>query len=266
MNIKEALQKTIQQLKQANIATYHIDALLILKDTIKKDDVYVLTNPQKELNDRQIEEIERLTNKRKLRYPMAYITHSKEFYGLEFYVDDRVLIPRPETELIVDVTLKIASDIKNPKIVDIGTGSGCIAITLSKLLDTHITASDISKEALNVAKLNAKRLDADISLINANGLDFLKNGIDIITTNPPYVLENEYELLSEDVKFEPKIALIPPSGNGFIEDLIEKAKQLTKWLIMEIGPSQLKIIKNSRYIYKIIRDFSNKERVAVFKF
>ncbi|WP_025209321.1 peptide chain release factor N(5)-glutamine methyltransferase [Hippea sp. KM1] len=266
MNIKEALQKAIQTLKDADIATYHIDALLILKEAIKKDDVYILTNPDKELKKEQIETIEELLNKRRCKYPMAYITHSKEFYGLEFYVDEGVLIPRPETELVVDATLKIASGIENPRIVDLGTGSGCIAITLSKLLNRCIVASDISTEALRVARLNARRLKADVCFVNADGLGFIKDRVDIIATNPPYVLEDEYKGLSDDVKFEPKIALMPSSGNAFIQNLIEDARRITEWLVMEIGPPQIKLIKDNPYTYKIIRDFSNKERVAILRF
>ncbi len=264
MVIRELLEEGFKELKKSNIATYHIDTLLILQTVLNKDDVYILTNPNKAVSRKQKEEFFRLIEKRKKYYPIAYITHKKEFFGLEFYVDERVLIPRPETELLVEETIKLSEEFKNPIIVDVATGSGCIAISLSKTLNLTTYASDISKDAIEVAKINRDRLKANVKFIVADKLSFLKKA-DIIVCNPPYIAQNEYNNLQADVKFEPRIALIDETGINFLKDLLEQAKHKAEYLVSEIGYNQLEKVKQLKgYIYSK-NDFNNLPRLAVFK-
>ena len=266
MKIKEALSLLIKTLKGANIATYSMDALIILEKSTQKDDVFCLTNPDYKLSRDEMDQLNRLLEKRVKKYPMAYIQNSKEFYGFEFYVDENVLIPRPETELIVEEALKAAQEFKNPKIVDVGTGSGCIAITLSKLLNVKIAAGDISKKALDIAKMNAEKLEADVKFIEADTLSFLKEKVDIIVSNPPYIDDGEYENLQDDVKFEPKNALICRNGTQIIEKLINQAKDLCRYLIIEIGYDQEEFAKTYKNLLYVKKDFAGLPRIAVFRF
>ncbi len=266
MKIKEALSILTKTLKESNIATYSIDALIILKESTQKDDVFCLTNPDYELSKDESDKLNRLLEKRVKKYPIAYIQNSKEFYGFEFYIDENVLIPRQETELLIEETLNVAKEFKNPKIIDVGTGSGCIAITLSKLLNIKITASDISKKALDTAKINAEKLQADVEFIEADTLLFLKEKVNIIVSNPPYIDENEYKNLQEDVKFEPKKALICKNGTQIIEKLINQAKDLCRYLIIEIGYDQEEFVKTYKSLLYLKKDFAGLPRVAVFRF
>ncbi|WP_022669606.1 peptide chain release factor N(5)-glutamine methyltransferase [Hippea alviniae] len=264
MVIRELLKHGFKELKESNIATYQIDTLLILKTVLGKDDVYILANPDKNVDKDKESMFFELLNRRKNYYPMAYTTKRKEFFGFDFYVDERVLIPRPETELLVEETIKLSKEFKNPVIIDVATGSGCIAISLSKTLNIPIFASDISKDAIEVAKINRDRLKADVKLIVTDKLSFLKKA-DIIVCNPPYIAENEYERLQPDVKFEPKLALIDKTGTQFLEELLNQAKNRATYLISEIGYNQLEKVKHLNGFMYCKHDLNNLPRVAVFK-
>lgn len=267
MKIREAIKVSIEQLKQANIGTYGNDALILLKTVLKKDEIFVLTNPDYELSEKQEKHFYTLLKKRLMLYPMAYITGKKEFYGIEFMVNEHVLIPRPETEILVEETIKTAKTISAESIVDIGTGSGCIAITLSNILNKKVFASDISKSALQVAKLNRSRHKAKVDLILSNGIDWIGKKVDIIVSNPPYVSKEDYINLSKDVKYEPKEALISgDEGLSFIKYLIEHSRNLTRYLILEFGYNQSQFIKNQNHLLRISKDLSGIYRAAVFKF
>ncbi len=266
MNIKYALSVLIQDLKESNIATYSVDALLILKKVTGLSDVFLLSNPEYKLSKKEVDMLYIYLKKRKNRYPMAYITNSKEFYGFEFYVNENVLIPRPETELLVDETIDLAKQFDNPAIIDIATGSGCIAISLSKVLNINIAASDLSFEALKVAQFNANKNQADVDFIAADMLSFLRKRVNIIVSNPPYIEEESYEFLQQDVKFEPKQALTCKNGTYYIEKLIQQSKHLCNYLIIEIGFNQEDFVKRFDNLICVKKDLSNNPRVAVFKF
>ncbi len=267
MKIREAIKISMEQLKKANIGTYGNDALILVKTVLKKDEIFTLTNPGYELSEKQEKYFYDLLKKRLMLYPMAYITGKKEFYGLEFSVNEHVLIPRPETEIVVEETIKIAKAINAKSIIDIGTGSGCIAITLSNILNKKVVASDISKNALQVAKLNRNKHKAKVDFIQSDGINWIGKKVDIIVSNPPYVSKEDYPNLSEDVKYEPKEALISnDKGLSFIKHLIKHSKNLTKYLILEFGYNQSQFIKNQNHLLKISKDLSGIDRVAVFKF
>ncbi len=268
MTVREALKIAINELKKANnIGTYGNDAVILLKTVLNKSDVFVLTNLDYELTQEQEHYLFRFLEKRKKRYPIAYITHKKEFYGFEFFVDERVLIPRPETELLVEETINIAKNDKIDTIVDIGTGSGCIAITLSKLLNKRVFASDVLRDALRVAKLNRDKHTANVDFVLSNGLEWIGKRVDVIVSNPPYVSKEDYKNLSDDVKYEPKGALIAEEdGLSFLKYLITQAQDLTRYLILEFGYNHSDFIKNQKNLIKISKDLSGIDRVAVFKF
>ncbi len=266
MTVREALNLAINELKKANILTFGNDAIILVKTAIGKDEVFVLSNLRYELTQQQEKIFFDLLEKRKKRYPIAYITHVKEFFGFPFYVDERVLIPRPETETLVEETIKIARETSHKTIVDVGTGSGCVAITLSKTLKQKVLASDISQDALDVTKINKNRLSADVDLVLGDGINWL-SGADIVVSNPPYVSEREYQSLSDDVKYEPKMALISDDdGLAFIKKLINEARERCNYLVVEFGYNQHAFIESQNNLMRIARDLSGIKRVAVFKF
>jgi release factor glutamine methyltransferase len=168
--------------------------------------------------------------------PIQYIRGRSELYGREFVVDDRVLIPRPETELLVEATLDRAPH--GARIVDVGTGSGCIALTLAlERPDLRVIGVDKSLEALSVAKLNRERLNANAQLAASDLLDSVRSA-DIIVSNPPYIPEADVETLATEVRdFEPRIALTPgPLGTEAIERILEAAGNA--FILMEVGFGQ----------------------------
>jgi release factor glutamine methyltransferase len=181
--------------------------------------------------------------RRERREPTAYILGMREFWSLEFIVTPAVLIPRPETEFIVEEALKVAGD--RPRMADIGTGSGCIAVSLAhERSHARIVATDVSGEALEVARLNAQRHGvADrVEFVRTSFLDGVDGPFDVITANPPYVKDGDKPALSRDVRHEPEVALFGGSdGLGAIEATLAAARARLApggWLIMEFGYGQ----------------------------
>ncbi|MDD3773763.1 MAG: peptide chain release factor N(5)-glutamine methyltransferase [Patescibacteria group bacterium] len=235
MNIKRSLYLTEQKFKKAGIKTADLDALLLLKFILKKPKEYILAHPEKNLTKKQEKEFFVLVKKRASRFPVAYILGEQEFYGRKFKVNKNVLIPRPETEKIIELVLKKIKEMphfakgfpglsfgqKKLKILDLGTGSGCIAITLANELDKQkvkyqITASDISCDALKIAKENAKKLihrnhhekkpkESQIHFIKKDIFQNIKGKFNIIVANLPYVKAKE---IKNELKFEPQLALL----------------------------------------------------------
>lgn len=236
------------------------------------------------LNKTQEAKLSVMLKRRQAGEPIQYITGFTEFMGFSFKTDRRALIPRPETEILVEEALKL---IKNnftdqPRILDLGTGSGNIAISLSKYLPkAMIFASDISREALEIAYENAKINGGDkqISFIESdlfnNGFDDKNNLFDVIISNPPYLTEKELNDSSIEISFEPRIALDGGrEGLEFYRNIINDApKYLRKggYLIFEIGFNQLKKIKGivdnrkKFVIEKTIKDYNNIDRVVFLK-
>lgn len=204
--------------------------------------------------------------------PVQYIVGNVNFYGYELKVNKNVLIPRRETEELVEEVIKRSSNFKNPRIIDVGTGTGAIAISISKELNTHVYASDISEDALNVARENTSNLSADVTLLQGDMLEPYKNmRINIIVSNPPYIKEDE---IIEDIVYnnEPHIALFAKNnGLEYYENILKNAKDILddKFLIaFEIGKTQgeevrklaLEYLKNVRV--EIKKDLSLKDRMV----
>ena len=283
MLVKKALQYSKEILKKADITTPQLDAEVLLSFILKKSKEWLYTNNLYELSATEIFQYKKLIKHRKNHEPIAYITSQKEFFGLNFYVDKNVFIPRPETEILVETALKIISSRQMAKkqeklvIADIGTGSGCIAISVTKKLakienlNFKIYAIDISQKTLEVAKLNAKNqnIPRKITFLKGNLLLSVPEKVDLILSNPPYVLESEK--ISPEVKFEPKKAVFVTKKSFFREFIAQIDEKMKKngICLMEIG-NQKKEIQNiidknyPNIKVEFINDYSKLPRFAKF--
>ena len=276
MNYNEILKKGENYLRKNKIKNPNLDAELILSKVLNKKREEILLNTNNKLKNRDILIFEKYLQRRFLKEPMAYILGYKYFWKYKFLANKSVLIPRPDTELIIEESLNYIRNDKSKKILDIGTGSGCIIVSIIKERPKCVaTAIDISKKAIIVAKTNAKlhHLENKINFINIDIDKYKSYNYDLIISNPPYVNSIELNRLDDDIKsHEPKLALSGGS-DGFreIKKVIAKSKALLKIngkLIMEIGHKQrnqsLKILKNfGFYINKISKDLSGKDRCIV---
>ena len=276
MNYLQAIKFGNEILKKSNVYNYNLDSELLLANTLNITREKVLINLQSKISLNDFDYYKRLILRRYKKEPIAYILKKKEFWKNLFFVNKNVLIPRPETELIVDEILSITEITCRKKILDIGTGTGCIIISIIKERPNfHATALDISKKALNIAKYNAKmhHLLNKIKFINIDVDKFQHNKYDFIVSNPPYIKKFDLKRLDVDVKnFEPHIAL-EAGIDGFrdIKKLIKKSKKLLKMsgkLIFEVGEKQANyakylLNKNGFYINKIRYDLKSMPRVII---
>ena len=276
MNYLQAIKFGNEILKKSNVYNYNLDSELLLANTLNITREKVLINLQSKISLNDFDYYKRLILRRYKKEPIAYILKKKEFWKNLFFVNKNVLIPRPETELIVDEILSITEITSRKKILDIGTGTGCIIISIIKERPNfHATALDISKKAINIAKFNAKmhHLLNKIKFINIDVDKFQHNKYDFIVSNPPYIKKFDLKRLDVDVKnFEPHIAL-EAGVDGFrdIKKLIKKSKKLLKMsgkLIFEVGERQgdytkYLLNKNGFYINKIRYDLKSMPRVII---
>ena len=246
MNIMEAIKKGIIELKNSNIDFPKLKARLLMQYVLNKPRQYVIVNDMEELELK--EEKEYFFNIKKLRQgiPLEHITHQKEFMKLNFFVDENVLIPRQDTEILVEEVINIAKKTNSKKILDLCTGSGAIAVSLAKYLpDAKITALDISNDALKIAKKNARsnNVEEQITFINSDMFTNLnEEKFDIIVSNPPYIKTDIIESLDEEVKKEPYIALDGgQDGLYFYRKIIKQGYEFLKYkgyICLEIGFDQ----------------------------
>ena len=276
MNYLETLNFGSNKLKLKNISSHILDSELLLSFTLNLPREKILTNLNEKIKKQKFNIYKRLLSRREKNEPIAYIIKKKEFWRNIFYVNKNVLIPRPETELIVEEVLKVLKISSSKRLLEVGTGSGCIIVSiLQERLNCCATAIDISKKALNIAKFNAKmhHLTDKIKFIHNDIDKFQDNKYDFIISNPPYIEKFNISRLEENIKlFEPNQAL-EAGVDGFreIKKLIKKSKKLLKIngkLIFEIGKSQhtnakKMLLDNGYYINKVIKDFSSIPRVIV---
>ena len=279
MKIKDVLKNGIESLNQNKIEDASLKARMLLSNILDKSKEYLIIHDEEEINDKinnlYMQKIERLRNYE----PIQYIINNQEFMGFDFYVDENVLIPQPDTENLVEEILFIVDSIKdkNLKILDLCTGSGAIAISLSKILKSDkilIYGSDISEKALKIAQDNAIQNCSKIVFLKSNIFSEINDNykFDIIVSNPPYIETNTIENLSEEVKHEPHIALDRgEDGLYFYREIIKNAKKhLNKngYLAFEIGYNQKqqveKLLDENGYknIYSR-KDLSGNDRVVV---
>ena len=287
MNINQAIINYAKKLDNINndYKVSYIEAQTIIMHTLNISKVKLISEGLKELTEANINQIETFINRRLNYEPLSYIINKKEFYGFDFYVDSNVLIPRPETEEIIDLVLDYTKDKDNISICDIGSGSGNIPITLKKLFleqnkNIDITALEISSSAVEVIKKNTLNILGSIdsiNIINADALDFLtEKKFDIIVSNAPYVPLRDRDSLQMDLEFEPQNALYSGyDGLDFYRNFLSIINRYLKdngAFFFEIGYDQGEAlinicngidIKNAA----VEKDLSNKDRFLVcFKY
>lgn len=277
MTIKEILNKGTFILRDNNIETPKLKARLLLQFTLNKPREYLIVYDNKEITENKENEFFENINKLIEGIPLQYITKSQEFMKLTFFVNDKVLIPRPDTEILVEEVIKIGKKIKNPVILDLCTGTGAIAISLKKYLkNSTIYASDISEEALKVAKKNAESNNAKVEFFKSNLFkDIPKMKFDIIVSNPPYIKKDVLKTLEKQVQNEPEIALNGGTdGLKYYKKIVKDGYDYLKYngyLCFEIGYDQkidvTKIIENEKkYINTYcVKDLYDNDRVIITK-
>ena len=276
MNIENILNEGIRILQKNKIPNSQLDSEILLSNSIKRDKKYIILNPKEILNSEQSEKFKSLIERRKKGEPVAYLINKKEFWKDEFFVNKDVLIPRPDTELMIEQVLKIYSRDEQLQVLDIGTGSGCILLSILKERPNFYgTGIDISKKSINVSKLNANqlRLINRVKFFHSSVDNFKIGKYDLIVSNPPYIELLNLKYLEKDVvNFEPKLAL----SGGFdgvlkIREVINKASNLIKKngkFILEIGFNQknkVKIILKEKgfYVNKTIKDYGKNDRCII---
>jgi len=276
MNIGNTLSEAINILKENKIKNPQLDVEILLSKLIKKDKKYLILNPKEVLNPKKIDIFKNLINRRKKGEPVAYLINEKAFWKNEFYVDKDVLIPRPDTELLIEKILQIYSKKPQLRILDIGTGSGCILLSLLKeRKKDYGIGIDISKKSINVSKINAKLLNlSNRSKFFHSSIDNFNSGkYDLIVSNPPYIELLNLKYLEKDVvNFEPKLALNGGlDGFSEIRTVICKAGGLIRKkgkLILEIGFNQKNkakemLKKQGFYVNHTFRDHGNNDRCII---
>ena len=276
MNIKDTLNSGLKILKNFNINNSILDSEILLAKAIKKNRQYIVLNSQKNLNRNSLKIFFDLIERRKRGEPIAYLTNKKEFWNETFYTDQNVLIPRPDTEIVIEELLKTSSKKLQLQVLDIGVGSGCILLSfLKERPNFYGTGIDICKKSINISKYNAKLLHLKnrIRFFNSSVDNFNLGKYDIIVSNPPYIKVLDLKYLDKDVLYyEPKLAL-----NGGLDGLLMIRKVIIKSsilikkkgkLILEIGFNQKNKVeeilkKNGFYINKILKDYGKNYRCIV---
>lgn len=281
MTLAEAINNAATRLSSAGVGTPRLDAEVLLRHVLDRDRAWMLAHYRDRLDEELLSIFERAVERRAEREPLQYITGKQEFWGLEFTVSPEVLIPRPETELIIETVLNSMRDRGQAfTVVDLCTGSGCIAVALaSELPHARIIATDKSPGALTVARENARRHSVLDRILFYEGdltspLESLDIGgkVDIIVSNPPYVRSGDYPALQPEVRdYEPALALLAgPEGTEVHQRIINEAIRYLKsngLLIVEMGIGQAetlanKLKENGQYqSFEILRDLASIERV-----
>ena len=278
MNAFEIIKFGSDLLKKAKISTNILDSEILLSKALNKSREEILTNLDRKIDKKNFLVFERYLLRRAQNEPIAYILEEKEFWSKKFYINQYTLVPRPETELLVEEILKLYNDI-NITILDIGIGSGCIILSLlSSLKKSYGIGLDISKNAILVAKKNAKKhqLSENVKFLNRSLERFFGKKFDLIVSNPPYIKRKDLKNLSEDIKrYEPRMALDGGNdGLDLIKKVIYKSKNILKLkgtLALEIGNEQIKkvskiLVNNNFKVRRVIKDYKNNVRCILASF
>ena len=272
MNAFEIIKLGSNLLKEKKIPTFTLDSEILLSKTLNKTRENILINLDQKINEKNISVFKEYLQRRSNNEPIAYILEEKEFWSKKFYINKGTLIPRPETELLVEKILKIYEK-KKISILDIGTGSGCIIISLlSSLKNSNGIGIDISKNAILNAKKNALKykLSNRVRFLNKSFKNIFSKKFDLIVSNPPYIDRKDIKNLSDDIKrYEPRLALDGgKDGLDLIKKVIYKSKNILKingMLALEIGNEQIKkvskiLIDNNFRIKHVIKDYKTNVR------
>jgi len=275
MNALDLIKNGTLALKENKISSHRIDSEILLSSVLGKSREEILINLDEKINSKDIFSFKKLIERRSSKEPLAYILKEKEFWSKKFEVNESTLVPRPETELMLEKLIKIYKD-KKINLLDIGTGSGCILISLlSELKNSIGVGIDISTEALKIAKKNAKKhkINNKIFFYNKSFTEIYDRKFDLIVSNPPYLLTKDIRNLQEDIKrFEPLIALDGGNdGLDVIKKVIYKAKYILKFngmLALEIGNGQFRkvskiLFKNNFRIKYKLKDYKDNTRILI---
>ena len=276
MNIQSAVIEGTNILKSNYIQTAQLDTEIIMANVLCAKREYIILNNHKNLDDNSLDHFRKLIKERAKRKPIAYILNKKFFWDSEFYVDKNTLIPRPDTEIIIEEILRLTKYKNKINILDIGVGSGCILLTILKeRKNFYGTGIDISKKSLDISKINAKNLNVEerTKFYNSDIDKFAKGTYDFIVSNPPYIKSCDLKYLENDViNFEPKLALDGGvDGLSEFRKVIKKSSELIKKngkLILEIGFDQknkvIKLLnKKGFYINSTLKDLAKNDRCIV---
>ena len=276
MNIETALRQAENILNNKNFKSVNLDCEILMSKVLDKDRKYIILNLKKNLENYKLNYFKSLVEERSFGKPIAYLLEKKDFWKSEFLIKKGVLIPRPDTEVIIEQALKLNKNRLKQRILDIGVGSGCILLSLLKEeKNFYGTGIDISANCISLSKINAQRL----GLINRvkffkSDIDNFSNGkYDLVISNPPYINKYDFKYLDKDVaNFEPKLALYGGlDGLSEIRKVVKKSSELIKKngkLILEIGFDQKNKVKNllknkGFYINKVVKDLAKNDRCIV---
>ena len=278
MNIKYALIEVVKRLKENGIEDAELKAKILLAYLLRQDKQYLIINSDKTIEKSTYMLYNNITTKLISGLPLQYITNNQEFMGINFYVDENVLIPQPDTEVLVEEVINIANSLESEnelEVLDLCTGSGAIAIALSKYINKtkKVYASDISEKALEIAKKNAINNNAKVEFIHSDMFEKIKGKFDIIVSNPPYIETNTIKELSKEVRKEPILALNGgKDGLDFYRIIAFKADKYLKnngFVCLEIGYNQkekvTEILKstNNYTNIRVIKDLSGNDRCII---
>ena len=276
MNLQNILKDASDFLKKNKIKSPKLDSELLMSKILKSNRENIILYPNQIISNRMFSDFKNLLNQRALGKPIAYLVGKKEFWKYEFIINEKVLIPRPDSELIVEKVLEITRHRSRLKILDIGVGSGCILLSILKEKeDFYGTGIDISRKCLDLSKLNANRLELKgrVKFFKSDVDNFNYGKYDLIVSNPPYISSAYLKYLDKDViNFEPKNALNGGiDGISEIRKVIIKSSELIKIngkLILEIAFNQKErvselLINQGFYINKVVKDYANNIRCII---
>ncbi len=269
MNLLNLRKQAKQQFKELGIDTEDADFIIAETLNVPRTELPLIN----ELTPKQTKQILKHINERKNKKPVSKIFKRAYFYGLKFKINNKVLSPRQDSEILIETALKYIKQNKIKSVLDLCTGSGCLAIAIKKNADVMLQAADISQAALRLAKTNAKLNDVEIKFVKSNMLTKIKNKFNLIVSNPPYIPTHEINLLEDEVKkFDPILALDGgKTGLDFYKIINDTAiKNLTPdgMLILEIGNEQkddvINMFSNFKFV-ECVPDYGGLNRVLVFK-
>ena len=276
MNINAAILEGAKLLKKNHIKCPELDSEILLANILRKKREYIILNLDKHIKENSLKCFQEMIQQRSLGKPIAYLVKKKYFWNSEFEISEGVLIPRPDTEILIEETLKLYKHKKYASILDIGVGSGCILLSILKEKPYFYgTGIDISEKSINLSSINAKKLGLlnKVKLIKTDVDNFCFGKYDLIVSNPPYIKKNEIKYLEKDVvNFEPNLALNGGlDGTLKILKIVKKASKLLKKngkLIMEIAFNQRTIItkllkQKGFYINKLKKDYAQNDRCII---
>ena len=276
MKLEVAIDKAFKELTKRNIKTAMLDTELLMSKAINKDREFIILNLKNEIDEKDYQYFQKMINERSKGKPIAYLTNKKFFWKYEFDIVENVLIPRPDTEILVEQVLNIYKNKNKINFLDIGTGSGCILLSILKeRKDFFATGIDISDDAIKICKINAYKLGVKnrVKFFKSDIDNFSNGKYDLIISNPPYIKNLDLKCLEKDViNFEPKLAL-----NGGLEGITEIKKVINKSaklikkngkLILEIAFNQKEkvrqlLINNGFYVNMVIKDLAKNDRCIV---